>query len=115
MTSSKPILMLAFLITSTLMAQKAVTPPMAQEPITELMSKDLARFPGKEVLMYTVLLRIGIGVGFLSVVADRFGLWERLGNRMSTGGISHGSWNTAQAQLVFAGWNDPAGGHRPWR
>ena len=53
-------LMLAFLITSalmitsTLMAQKAVTPPMAQETITELMSKDLAGFPGKEVLMYTV-------------------------------------------------------------
>ena len=209
-------LMLAFLITSalmitsTLMAQKAVTPPMAQETITELMSKDLAGFPGKEVLMYTVdfppgfsspvhrhnaqvsvymlegsvvmqvrggkevtlrpgqsfyedpndihvvsrnasstksakipcvpdsqerrsagdtskvnqqlravlfaktqfrrkymstitvkdskfasyatvLLRIGIGVGFLSAVADRFGLWECLGNRMSTGGISHGS------------------------
>ena len=53
-------LMLAFLITgtlivtSTLMAQKAVTPPMAQETITELMSKDLAGFPDKEVLMYTV-------------------------------------------------------------
>jgi len=52
-------LMLAFpitstlIITSTLMAQKAVT-PMAQETITELMSKDLAGFPGKEVLMYTV-------------------------------------------------------------
>jgi quercetin dioxygenase-like cupin family protein len=27
---------------------------MAQETITELMSKDLAGFPGKEVLMYTV-------------------------------------------------------------
>ena len=60
MTSSKPMLVLAFLmtstliITSTLMAQKAVTPPMAQETITELMSKDLAGFPGKEVLMYTV-------------------------------------------------------------
>ena len=60
-----------------------------------------------------VLLRFGIGVGFLSAVAGRFGLWERLRNRMSTGGISHGSWNTAQAQLVFAGGNDPAaGGHR---
>ena len=34
-------LMLAFLITSTLMPQKAVTPPMAQETITELLSKDL--------------------------------------------------------------------------
>ena len=53
-------LVLAFLITSTLiitgmlMAQKAATPPMAQETITPLMSKDLAGFPGKEVLMYTV-------------------------------------------------------------
>src|SRR4029077_9153304 len=27
---------------------------------------------------------------------------------MSTGGISHGSWNTAQAQLIFAGENDSA-------
>jgi quercetin dioxygenase-like cupin family protein len=59
MASAKPMLMLAFpitstlIITSTLMAQKAVT-PMAQETITELMSKDLAGFPGKEVLMYTV-------------------------------------------------------------
>src|SRR5580765_3721820 len=59
MTSAKPMLMLAFpitstlIITSTLMAQKAVT-PMAQETITQLMSKDLAGFPGKEVLMYTV-------------------------------------------------------------
>ena len=34
-----------------MMAQKAVTPPMAQETITELRSKDLAGFPGKEVLM----------------------------------------------------------------
>ncbi len=60
MTRSKPMLVLAFLmastliITSSLMAQEAVTPPMAQETITELMSKDLAGFPGKEVLMYTV-------------------------------------------------------------
>ena len=56
----KPMFVLAFLIistlitTSTLVAQKAVTPPMAQETITPLMSKDLAGFPGKEVLMYTV-------------------------------------------------------------
>ena len=49
-----------------------------------------SKFPGYA----TLLLRIGIGVGFLSAVADRFGLWERLGNRMSSGGISHGSWNT---------------------
>ena len=60
MTNSKPMLVLAFLITSTLitastvMAQKAVTPLMAQEAITPLMSKDLAEFPGKEIVMYTV-------------------------------------------------------------
>jgi quercetin dioxygenase-like cupin family protein len=46
MTSSKPMLVLAFLIASTL---------MAQEPkVTTLMSKDLAEFPGKEGLMITV-------------------------------------------------------------
>lgn len=59
-TRSKPVLVLAFLIigiltvTSTLMAQRTVTSPLAKETITELMSKDLAGFPGKEVLMYTV-------------------------------------------------------------
>src|SRR4051812_49970262 len=46
MTSSKPKLVLSFLITSIL---------MAQEPkITPLMSKDLPEFPGKEGLMITV-------------------------------------------------------------
>jgi quercetin dioxygenase-like cupin family protein len=60
MTSSKPILALAFLITSTLiptstlMAQKAVTPQLAQETITPLLTKDLAVLPGQQVLMYTV-------------------------------------------------------------
>ncbi len=60
MTSSKPMLALAFLITSTLiatstlMAQKAVTPPMAHETITPLITKDLAGSPGEQVLMYTV-------------------------------------------------------------
>jgi quercetin dioxygenase-like cupin family protein len=59
-TSSKPMLALAFLITSTLIAsgtlvaQKAVTPPMVQETITPLITKDLAGFPGEEALMYTV-------------------------------------------------------------
>ena len=59
-TSPKPMLVLAFLITSTLimtstlMAQKAVTPPMAQETITPLITKDLAALPGEQVLMYTV-------------------------------------------------------------
>jgi quercetin dioxygenase-like cupin family protein len=59
-TSSKPLRMLAFLITSaliptsTLIAQKAVTPPTAQETITPLITKDLAVLPGEQVLMYTV-------------------------------------------------------------
>jgi quercetin dioxygenase-like cupin family protein len=60
MTSSKPIFVLVVLIASalipanTLMAQKAVTPPMAQETITPLITKDLAGFPGEQALMYTV-------------------------------------------------------------
>jgi quercetin dioxygenase-like cupin family protein len=60
MTSSKPMLVLAFLITSTLiptstlMAQNAVTSPMAQETITPLITKDVAGFPGEQALMYTV-------------------------------------------------------------
>jgi quercetin dioxygenase-like cupin family protein len=59
-TSSKPMLALAFLIasilttTSTLKAQTYVTPPMAQETITPLITKDLAGFPGEQSLMYTV-------------------------------------------------------------
>jgi quercetin dioxygenase-like cupin family protein len=60
MTNSRPMLVSAFLIVSTLIisgslrAQNAVTPPAAQETITDLMTKDLAGIPGKEVLMYTV-------------------------------------------------------------
>ncbi len=59
-SSSKPMLAPAFLlistliITSTLTTYAAVTPPVAKETITDLMSKDLAEVPGKEVLMYTV-------------------------------------------------------------
>jgi quercetin dioxygenase-like cupin family protein len=59
MTTSKRMLAIAFLITSilitnsTLVAQTAVTPKV-QETITTLMSKDLAGFPDKQVLMYTV-------------------------------------------------------------
>jgi quercetin dioxygenase-like cupin family protein len=59
-TSTKPMLALALLITSTLimtsnlMAQEAITPPMAHETITPLMTKNLAGSPGKQVLMYTV-------------------------------------------------------------
>jgi quercetin dioxygenase-like cupin family protein len=59
-TSSKPMFVLAVLIasalipTNTLMAQKAVAPPMAHETITPLITKDLAGFPGEQALMYTV-------------------------------------------------------------
>jgi len=55
-----PMLVLAFLITSTLiltsalMAQKADKSPIAQETITTLITKDLAGVPGEQVLMYTV-------------------------------------------------------------
>jgi len=58
-TNSKLRFVLAILFISTtitttpLMAQKAVTPP-AQETITTLITKDVAGFPGKEALMYTV-------------------------------------------------------------
>ena len=38
----------------TLMAQKAATPPAAQEAITPLITKDLAGVPGEEALRYTV-------------------------------------------------------------
>jgi quercetin dioxygenase-like cupin family protein len=60
MTSSKPMLLLAFLLagtlilTSNLRAQKVVTSPTAQETITPLITKDLAGHPGEQVLMYTV-------------------------------------------------------------
>src|SRR5580698_10069166 len=59
-TSSKPRLLLVFLIasilisTSTLMAEKPVTPVTAQETLTPLITKDLAVLPGEQVLMYTV-------------------------------------------------------------
>jgi predicted metal-dependent enzyme (double-stranded beta helix superfamily) len=47
MKSSRYMLLLAFLIASTLIAQDA--------QVTPLMSKDLADFPGKEGLMITVV------------------------------------------------------------
>jgi quercetin dioxygenase-like cupin family protein len=58
--TSKPMFALAFLIatipttTSTLMAQTPVTPPMAQETITQLITKVLASPSGEQALMYTV-------------------------------------------------------------
>ena len=58
--SSKPMLVLAFLLTitlistTTLSAQEAATPPSVQETIKRLLTKDLAGFPGEQALMYTV-------------------------------------------------------------
>jgi quercetin dioxygenase-like cupin family protein len=58
-------LALAFLITGTLMAagalraQKTAAAPTLQEAITPLMSKDLKEFPGKEIVMYTVVFPSG--------------------------------------------------------
>ena len=63
--SSKPMLALAFLIasilttTSTLMARTSVTPPMAQETITRLITKELAGPSGQQALMYTVDFPLG--------------------------------------------------------
>jgi quercetin dioxygenase-like cupin family protein len=51
MKSSKPMLVLAFLITSILTPTSRL---MAQETITPLITKDLAGSPGEQVLMYTV-------------------------------------------------------------
>lgn len=47
MVSLRPIWVLAFFLTGTLMAQEA--------KVTPLMSKDLPEFPGKEGLMITVV------------------------------------------------------------
>jgi quercetin dioxygenase-like cupin family protein len=49
--SAKPMLAMAFLIASTM---TIISPLMAQETITPLMSHALAEVSGKEVLMYTV-------------------------------------------------------------
>ena len=48
---SKPMLALAFLMSGGLIT---ISPLMAEETITPLLSKDMAGFPNKEVLMYTV-------------------------------------------------------------
>lgn len=42
----------------------------------------------------SVVLRLGLGLGFLSAVADRLGFWGLLGNRMWNGEITRGSWIT---------------------
>ena len=49
--SARPMLLLAFLITGSLII---TSPLMAQETVTPLISKDLAGVSDKEVLMYTV-------------------------------------------------------------
>ena len=60
MTSSKPILVLAFLIASTLipnrslLAQKVAAQSMAQETITPFITKDLPGLTSEEFQMYTV-------------------------------------------------------------
>jgi quercetin dioxygenase-like cupin family protein len=50
-TTSKPMLVLVFLIASILIPTSTL---MAQETITPLITKDLAVLPGEQVLMYTV-------------------------------------------------------------
>jgi quercetin dioxygenase-like cupin family protein len=55
MKNTKLMLVLLFLMTSTLRAQQPTVAPQApQATVTPLMSKDLTEFPGKEVLMITV-------------------------------------------------------------
>lgn len=55
MTNSKPILMLAFLITSTLIiTTNLVAQDTPQETITPLMSNELSGCSGKEIVTYTV-------------------------------------------------------------
>ncbi len=49
--SARPMLLLAFLITGPLII---ISPLMAQETVTPLISKDLAGVSGKEAQMYTV-------------------------------------------------------------
>lgn len=56
MASSKRMLVLALLITSSLII---TNPLMAQETITPIMSHTLAEVPGKEALMYTVAFPAG--------------------------------------------------------
>ena len=48
------LLVLLFLMQGTLMAQQPATSQAPQASVTELTSKDLPDFPGKEVLMITV-------------------------------------------------------------
>jgi quercetin dioxygenase-like cupin family protein len=55
MKNTKLMLVLLFLMTTTLMAQQSTVTPQAPQPtVTELMSKDLTDIPGREVLMITV-------------------------------------------------------------
>ena len=55
MKNTTLMLILLFLMTSTLMAQQPTVKPQApQATVSQLMSKDLTELPGKEVLMITV-------------------------------------------------------------
>ena len=54
MKNKRLMLVLLFLIPSTLMAQQPTANQAPQASVTPLTSKDLPEFPGKEVLMITV-------------------------------------------------------------
>jgi hypothetical protein len=48
----------------------------------------------------SVFLRYALGLGFLSAMADRLGLWGAFGQPNVEWGISHGSWNTRTAERL---------------
>ena len=62
----------------------------------------------------SVFLRCALGLGFLSAVADRFGLWGAFGQpNVEWGNFSRFLEYTHSLNLVCAGRNDPAAGdHR---
>ncbi len=65
----------------------------------------------------SLVLRIGLGVGFLSAVADRLGLWGAFGQpNVEWGNFSRFLDYTHILNWYFAGGNDPPpGDHRHWR
>ena len=65
----------------------------------------------------SVFLRYALGLGFLSAVADRFGLWGAFGQpNVEWGNFSRFLEYTHTLNWYCAGGNDPAaGGHRHWR
>jgi hypothetical protein len=65
----------------------------------------------------SVFLRCALGLGFLSVVADRFGLWRAFEQpNVEWGNFSRFLEYTHSPQMECAGRNDPsAGDDRHWR